>query len=382
MTDEQQRTIPLSYVALPFAPDYVHDFIARSLQHRAEASESVRDALNSAIADSISVDGFKDASKASPHQLVDDVFHELVHGNRRLAAGVLRAWTESHEDLRDLVTRHLTESKMPADGPDLKERVFHSAWPRAEWLREIEAIVENRDDLDEEDVGMMLCCVSGRLPTAGDARAAIESPTLLGWLDRLRELPHDAPEWVDVEEFTEAVYRIADEKATERDSLQSEALAELLSGIRADFDAELRYLGNRPVVLGAERGRSPLVRLRDADAGEGTPRQSGALPPHSPSGRLQGRGGGARRREIGARIGRFSTLSKPGRPQRPPLRTRTTNRPRTALMPRRRSNLRPRSSPHRPTMLPTRWSPSPSCRRMSTKPHWASSTGSGDRPNR
>ena len=243
MTDEQQRTIPLSYVALPFAPDYVHDFIARSLQHRAEASESVRDALNSAIADSISVDGFKDASKASPHQLVDDVFHELVHGNRRLAAGVLRAWTESHEDLRDLVTRHLTESKMPADGPDLKERVFHSAWPRAEWLREIEAIVENRDDLDEEDVGMMLCCVSGRLPTAGDARAAIESPTLLGWLDRLRELPHDAPEWVDVEEFTEAVYRIADEKATERDSLQSEALAELLSGIRADFDAELRYLG-------------------------------------------------------------------------------------------------------------------------------------------
>ena len=71
----------------------------------------------------------------------------------------------------------------------------------------------------------------------------MESPTLLGWLDRLRELPHDAPEWDEVEEFTEAVYRIADEKATERDSLQSEALAELLSGIRADFDAELRYLG-------------------------------------------------------------------------------------------------------------------------------------------
>ena len=243
MTDQQKLTIPLADVGLPFAHDYVLDFIARSLQHRGEASESVRDALNSAIADSIHVDGFKDASKAPPHQLVHGVFDELVHGNHRLAAGVLRAWTESHEDLRDVVTRHLTDAQMPVDGPDLRQRVFHSMWPRDEWLREIEAIVEDRDDLDEEDVGMMLCSVSGRLPTAAGVRAEIESPTLLGWLDHLQELPHDAPEWDEVEEFTEAVYRIADEKATERDSLQSEALAELLSGIRADFDAELRYLG-------------------------------------------------------------------------------------------------------------------------------------------
>ena len=199
----------------------------------------------SAIADSISVDGFRDASKASPHQLVDGVFHEFVHGNRRLAAGVLRAWTESHEDLRDLVTRHLTESKMPADGPDLKERVFHSVWPRAEWLREIEAIVENRDDLEEDDVGMMLCYVSGRLPTIADARAEIESPTLLGWLDHLRELPHDAPEWEQVDAFVEVVRGIAGEKLTEHDVLQAEALTELLSDMRTNFAAELRYLGIR-----------------------------------------------------------------------------------------------------------------------------------------
>ena len=243
MTDEQQRTIPLSYVGLLFAPDYIRDFIARSLQHRAEASESVRDALNSAIADSISVDGFKDASKASPHQIVDGVFYELVHGNSRLAAGVLRAWTESHEDLRGLVTRHLTESKMPADGPDLRQRAFHSLWPRAEWLREIEAIVENRDDLAEEDVGMMLCYVSGRLPTIAGARAEIESPTLLGWLDHLRELPHDAPEWKQVDAFVEVVRGIAGEKLTEHDVLQAEALTELLSDMRTNFDTELRYLG-------------------------------------------------------------------------------------------------------------------------------------------
>ena len=243
MTDEQQRIIPLAYLGLPFDHDYVLDFIARSLQHRGEASESVRDALNSAIADSLHVDGFKDASKAPPHQLVHGVFDELVHGNHRLAAGVLRAWTESHEDLRDVVTRHLTDAQMPVDGPDLKQRAFHSMWPRDEWLREIEAIVEHRDDLDEEDVGMMLCSVSGRLPTAAGVRAEIESPTLLGWLDHLQELPHDAPEWDQIDAFVDVVRRTADEKLTEYDALQAEALTELLSAMRTEFDTELRYLG-------------------------------------------------------------------------------------------------------------------------------------------
>ena len=245
MTDEQQTKIPLSYVVHPFTPDYIRDVVARALQHRAEASESARAALNSAIADSVSVDGFKDASKAPPHQLSDGVFTEVVHGNHRLTAGLLRAWTESHADLRVLVTRHLTDSEVSTDGPDFRERVFHSTWSRDEWLREVGAIVKDREDLDEDDVGMMLCCVSGRLPPVGDdeIEIEIESPTLLGWIDHLRELPSDAPEWVDVDEFVEVVRGMADEKVREHYALQVVVLAELLSETRTEFDTELSYLG-------------------------------------------------------------------------------------------------------------------------------------------
>ena len=242
MENEQSNGIPMSYVIFHFEPDYVHKVILRALEHRSGASDSVRDTLNSALADTVRLDGFHDASKAQPQQLADTVLLSLKHGNHRLAAGVFRSWTESREDLRNVVTEHLTGADIPVDGPNYRERTFGSTWDWDEWSGHVDAITGNRDDLVREDVGMMLCCVSGRMPKFGEDHFEFESDDLHEWIDHLDELPHDAPEWDEIEDFIDAVAQIAKRKAVERDESRVRELTYKLDAIRSEFDAELQYL--------------------------------------------------------------------------------------------------------------------------------------------
>ena len=243
MTTTPEQGVPLSQVIYAFSPDYIRGLITRVLQLRSKAAGSVRSALNSAITDNISLDGFRDASKAPPHMLKESVLQELLDGNDRLAGTVLLAWVESQEELYNLVVRHLGGQDIPVDGPNFKESVFDSLWPWDEWMRELDAIVEGNGDLDEDDVGMMLCCVSGMSPASPEEEFEIESPVLSEWVDRLRELPPEAPEWDDAFAFLKTVSRIAEEKAAELIVRQVESLVETITALRRDFESELRYLG-------------------------------------------------------------------------------------------------------------------------------------------
>ena len=245
MTTTHEQSVPLSSVIYAFSPDYVRALITRALQHRNEASEGVRSTLNSAITDSVKMDGFRDASKAPPH-LLKQYMLEMIDGNDRLAGAVFRAWVESQKELHDLVAQHLRGQDVPVDGPNLRERVFDSTWPKDEWRGEVDAVVESNPDLDADDVGMMVCYVSGMAPEPDEEVSEVKSPVLSEWIDRLRELPHDAPEWEEIEAFLSMVDEIAAEKAIDRAIHRIAALAksldETLEAIRRDFESELRYL--------------------------------------------------------------------------------------------------------------------------------------------
>ena len=243
MTTTPEQSVPMSDIIYAFSPDYVRCLISRVLQLRSKASKRVRNTLNSAITDSISLDGFRDASKAPPHMLKESVLQELLDGNDRLAGAVLLSWIESQKELYNLVVRHLGGQDIPVDGPNFKERVFDSLWPWDEWMRALDAIVERNGDLDEDDVGMMLCCVSGMSPASPEEELEIDSPVLSEWVDRLRELPPEAPEWDDALAFLKTVTRIAEEKAAELIVRQVESLVETITALRRDFESEMRYLG-------------------------------------------------------------------------------------------------------------------------------------------
>ena len=243
MTTTPEQSVPMSDIIYAFSPDYVRGLISRVLQLRSKASKRVRSALNSAITDSISLDGFRDASKAPPHMLKESVLQELLDGNDGLAGAVLLSWVESQKELYNLVVLHLGGQDIPIDGPNFKERVFDSLWPWDEWMRALDAIVERNGDLDEDDVGMMLCCVSGMSPASPEEELEIDSPVLSEWVDRLRELPPEAPEWDDAFAFLKTVTRIAEEKAAELIVRQVESVVETITALRRDFESELRYLG-------------------------------------------------------------------------------------------------------------------------------------------
>ena len=157
MATTDSDDVPLSDFRLGFEPGYVEGVIDHVLQHRSDASEGARSALNSAIGDSIKLAGFRDSSRAGPQQLRNGVAVELLEGNDRLTGAVLRAWVESHQQLRDLVVDRLRGLDIPTGGPDLRRRAFSGLWEREAWIQELDELCQgdgapNEDDVRADDV--------------------------------------------------------------------------------------------------------------------------------------------------------------------------------------------------------------------------------------
>ena len=245
MTATSKHEHPLSMAFLPMvmSPEHASSVVDRALDFRAEASVSTRNRLNSAIKDSVSVAGFRDASKAQRHQLREPVLTEVVMGeNGRLAGAVLRTWAESNDALRAMVGSHLRGRGMSVDGPDLQVGTFKSTWPLHEWSVESELVTNEgpSDRFDSDDIALMLCYVSGRIPA--EAQVETESPLFQQWLDELSELPPEAPEWDYADEFATSVAGLAFAKIAERRTVQIEAIANSVTETREEFDDELQYL--------------------------------------------------------------------------------------------------------------------------------------------
>ena len=245
MTATSKHEHPLSMAFLPtvMSPEHASSVVDRALDFRAEASVSTRNRLNSAIKGSVSVAGFRDASKAQRHQLREPVLTEVVMGeNGRLAGAVLRTWAESNDALRAMVTSHLRGRGMSVDGPDLQVGMFRSTWPMHEWSVESDLVTNEdpSDRFDTNDIALMLCYVSGRVPA--EAQVETESPLFQQWLDELSELPPEAPEWDYADEFATSVAGLAFAKIAERRTVQIEAIANSVTETREEFDDELQYL--------------------------------------------------------------------------------------------------------------------------------------------
>ncbi len=246
MTNNSRHERRLTTAFLPpvMEPDYALSVIDRALDYRNEASDSVRSRLNSVIKDSVSIPGFQDASKAHRRQLREPVLATVLTGESdKLAGELLRCWVESNASLRSVVSDHLASEGMSADGPDLQRGVFSSVWLRHEWTAESKRIGDGTTNgsFDTEDVGLMLCFVSGRVPTL-ESTVDMQTPLFQKWLDELNELPADAPEWDHVDEFAGSLKGLALEKITERVTVQIEAIADSISEVRDEFKQELRYL--------------------------------------------------------------------------------------------------------------------------------------------
>ena len=233
-----EEGIPLTSIAGAFPLDFLEALIERVLQSRGQASGSVRKGLDSAIDESIRVPGFRSASKAHPSQLKRPVLGEVVKfENDRLFGEALRAWAESQQELHALVERHLRSQDLPVDGPDRRQGVFNGLWLRVEWNEAVDTITQQSPDLDRDDVGMMVCYLSGMA-----VGPAVTSPLLTAWIHELSELTLDAPDWDEIDAFVAIVTEMADDIAIERIGVIVRHCRKTLREMQDDFATELAYL--------------------------------------------------------------------------------------------------------------------------------------------
>ncbi len=229
---------------LPVSLFFIYDdqaqrIVDTALQYRVKASESARDALSAAIDNSgISIDGFRKASMAPTDQLAGPIHSACSFGNNKLAAAVVRVWTECRSDLADAVMAHLSDLGETFEYPPPKREFFEQTLGWSAFARKRDAIAE-RGAFDSRDIELMLICLTGNRPLDD---YDIKSPLLDEWLKELRALPLDAPDWDEVSVFTTAAL---DMLRDNREALIEEArrgLSDAISEIRTSYAEELSYL--------------------------------------------------------------------------------------------------------------------------------------------
>ena len=169
--------------------EYQEAVIQRAIDSRSKVSTEARRSLNSAIRDGIRVDGYKNADRAPAHYLQEPVLKNVTRSDK-FAGAVLKVWAESQDVLGDVVVKHLDDMAMPVKYPDFSGNRFRGTWFSDAWERETNKILERHGEFDKDDIALMLCYVSGKIP--GDKK---NDDVLLQSLDYLRSLPPNASEW-------------------------------------------------------------------------------------------------------------------------------------------------------------------------------------------
>jgi FtsZ-binding cell division protein ZapB len=237
--------------------EYVGNVVSRVLRSLGRASPESKRAFETEMDKlNLRIPGFRTVSLAPPHMLRDPVRHSLM-GSDKLASAALEVWVESHQPLREIVQERIDDIGayigVSAEPADLSKNGLKGNWPQRSWDRERERFATLHDDYDEDDLALMMCYVSGRLPgmedSDGESEAASDAveqlPDILNLLAQcavdLENLPVSAPEWEsDIPEFAEKIAKTVSSKREERN--RAATLDSFIAEIRDEFSPELAYL--------------------------------------------------------------------------------------------------------------------------------------------
>ena len=229
-------------VAYQFPRNYMRRVSEEALQFRDQVSQGARDSLNAAINNSgIRLDGFRDVSKADADKLAGPAIGEIAEGNEKLLRSVLRTWMESREVLRAQVAEELSRLGVPTDGLWGRSDGSISIQEESEWSEKLRILMSEVKGADELDVKLMMTCVSGLAPEPPEETQP-ESEMFNRWLEELRGLPAEAPDWDELETFVREAEGIAQEKVVERARSQINELEQLIGESKKEFGDELEYL--------------------------------------------------------------------------------------------------------------------------------------------
>ena len=155
-------------------------------------------------------------------------------------------WVELHGSLHADVVEFRKKADLPIQ-EYVAGREFPGLWDFDEWNHETEVFAKDNSRHCEDDVALMLCCVSGNMPLPpsddlDDEAFQPEGSLFAHWIERLKQLAPEAPEWDQAENFIEQFTEIRQEKIREAEQALATALADSIAYFRDNFLGELKYL--------------------------------------------------------------------------------------------------------------------------------------------
>ena len=228
--------------------EYAPAVVRQALDAREQVSSEVKRALDTAIRSSgvrVPGGGFRPQTvhRVPSHHLQMPVFRKMQESDE-LVGAILRVWEASKTELYEMVVQHLQGMDEPTYGPDRKMGCFRGIWDAKDWDANRDIFLAEHDRFDQDDVGLMLWCVSGKIPVpiTAEVEKSTEGVDFARWQDLMRALPPDAPQWEEAQDFTAAVAEIVAAKEKERSLVAVNTLKAKVTHIREQFSDELAYL--------------------------------------------------------------------------------------------------------------------------------------------
>ena len=242
MPDKDQsdeRSLQFSAIHDWLSAVYLDSVVTVALGSRAHVSADTANAFNSAIQKArLRVTGYRDPLRA-PHTLLREPVSQSISSQGELAGAVLRVWAESQHALHSRIVEYVNAEGLEAKYPLHDTLQFVGLWPVEEWqLHRGNFMARHGDDgFAEDDAGLMLCYVTGKVPGTPSpggpqGSTASQRKAFDRFLEFLKAIPPAAPEWRDaVPDFVEAIAALAASKEAE------------LTWVR-DFDEKLELVRN------------------------------------------------------------------------------------------------------------------------------------------
>ena len=238
----------LSSLFRRLSQEFREEVVKRALDWRDRSSGEARAAIRRAVDDCVEVAGFRYAGLAPPFRLREPVA-EVIQWQDNLAGAVLRVWVESQEPLRSAVHAHLVGHGMATTGCDYSQNAIALAVNDSQQENVRASFLEDNTEANEDEVALMVCCVTGEMIAEADEIEAEEEINLeillADTLNRLAATPSQRPEWEKViPDFIKSVSSLVETKEQERS--RAATLDQLLSDIRAQFPQLIAFFQWHP----------------------------------------------------------------------------------------------------------------------------------------
>ena len=229
---------------------YKKSLVSHVLNRRSELSSDVQSALNSAINREVKVHGFPNYPERALPPVLKPTILSTLRTSDSLANAVLRAWFTSQPSLRDIVEEHLRDGNWELEQLDFDQHKLNDYWSSEDWNAERDKIMKSHDSLNSDDVALMLCCLTGKMPSAvaeslGGEERILDQNILDRTIGYLKQLPADSSVWEAVPDFLSSVSDISESKAAEREAnaaASREIWAQTISKFINQYSEQLEYL--------------------------------------------------------------------------------------------------------------------------------------------